>query len=167
MKYSSAFKSKMVGKLASPDGPSANALSKQVGVHQSTLSRWVREAARSEDMKHMNLTSTRPLSAAEKLEAVLEAASLSADDLGPFLRRKGLYRKDLGQWREQMLEGLEARKMRPRTSNKDGRRLRELEKELRRKDAALAETAALLVLKKKAQVIWGAEADGTTRRRNK
>ena len=43
----------------------------------------------------------------------------------------------------------------------EARRIRELEKELRRKDKALAETAALLVLKKKANAIWGDEDDDT------
>ena len=39
------------------------------------------------------------------------------------------------------------------------KRIKELERELRRKDKALAETAALLVLKKKAQAIWGDRED--------
>ena len=168
MKYSEKFKSKMVRKMASPGGPSANALSQDTGVHQSTLSRWLRQAGRVEGMKKRSQPS-RSWSAAQKLEAVLEAASLSEEDLGPFLRRKGLYRKDLEQWRGEMLKGLEQPKPRRRTSSKtpEGRRIRELEKELRRKDAALAETAALLVLKKKAQAIWGAEGDDTPRRRGK
>lgn len=168
MKYSEAFKSKMVRKLASPEGPSASALAQDVGVHQSTLSRWLRQAARVEDMKKQAQPS-RSWDASQKLEAVLEAASLSEDDLGPFLRRKGLYRRDLEQWRGEMLKGLEQPQPRRRTSSKtpEGRRIRKLEKELRRKDAALAETAALLVLKKKAQAIWGAEDDGTPRRRGK
>ena len=69
----------------------------------------------------------------------------------------------------QMLKGLEQPQPRRRTSSKtpEGRRIRELEKELRRKDAALAETAALLVRKKKAQAIWGAAGDATPRRRGK
>ena len=168
MKYSEAFKSKMVRKMAAPGGPSANALAQEVGVHQSTLSRWLRRAGRVETMKSQG-QSSRSWSAAQKLETVLEAASLSEEELGPFLRRKGLYRKDLEQWREQMLQGLEAKPKRRRTSSKtpEGRRIRELEKEVRRKDAALAETAALLVLKKKAQAIWGDEDDDTTRRRGK
>lgn len=166
MKYSEAFKSKMVRKMIAPGGPSANALSAEVGVHQSTLSRWHRDAARVEGMKDMNGQrgmSPQSWSASEKLEAVLEAASLSDEELGPFLRRKGLYRKVLEQWREQMLRGLEAKKARCGTSSKtpEVRRIRELEKELRRKDAALAETAALIVLEKKAQAIWGAGADDT------
>ncbi len=168
MKYSEAFKSKMVRKMAAPGGPSANVLSKDVGVHQSTLSRWLRVAdMRGADMKSQSGKSS--WSATQKLETVLEAASLSGDDLGPFLRRKGLYRKDLEQWREQMLTGLETKAKRRRSSSKtpEGRRIRELEKEVRRKDAALAETAALLVLKKKAQAIWGDEDDNTTRRKGK
>jgi len=167
MKYSEAFKSKMVRKMVAPGGPSANALSQDVGVHQSTLSRWLRGAARVEDMKSQGGKSS--WSATQKLETVLEAASLSDEELGPFLRRKGLYRKDLEQWREQMLTGLETKAKRRRSSSQtpEGRRIRELEKEVRRKDAALAETAALLVLKKKAQAIWGAEDDDTTRRRGR
>ena len=167
MKYSEAFKSKMVRKMAAPGGPSASALSKDVGVNQSTLSRWLRGAARVEDMKSQRGKSS--WSATQKLETVLEAAPLSEEELGPFLRRKGLYRRDLEQWREQMLTGLETKTKRRRSSSKtpEGRRIRELEKEVRRKDAALAETAALLVLKKKAQAIWGAEDDDTTRRRGK
>ena len=97
------------------------------------------------------------------METVLEAASLSEDALGGFLRRKGLYRTHLEQWRQQMLHGLEVKKRRSKSPAKD-RQLRELEKELRRKDAALAETAALLVLKKKAQAIWGDEDDDTAPR---
>ena len=168
MKYSEAFKSKMVRKMLAPGGPSANALSQEVGVHQSTLSRWQRQAARVAGMKKSGRSSVS-WSTTQKLEAVLEAAALSGEELGPYLRRKGLYRKDLEQWREQMLEGLEVKLKRRRSLSKtpEGRRIRELEKELRRKDAALAETAALLVLKKKAQAIWGAGDDDTRRRRSK
>ncbi len=169
MMYSEAFKSQMVRRMSSPGGPSANALSQEVGVHQSTLSRWQRQASRVADMKSQRGSSSQSWSAAQKLEAVLESAALPEEELGPYLRRKGLYRKDLDQWREQMLQGLVAQKSRPRTSSKtpEGRRIRELEREVRRKDAALAETAALLVLKKKAQAIWGDEDDDTKRRRGK
>lgn len=64
-----------------------------------------------------------------------------------------------------MLSGLEAKKVRRRRSSRtpEGRRIRELEKEVRRKDAALAETAALLVLKKKPRPSLGPRT--TTRSR--
>ena len=81
----------------------------------------------------------------EKLAAVLEATSLTEEDLGPFLRSRGLHEAHLQQWHDQMLMGLE-----PFEGKRNERkRIQELEKELQRKDKALAEAAALLVLKKK------------------
>jgi transposase-like protein len=99
--------------------------------------------------------------AEEKLCAVLEAAALSDEELGAFLRRKGLHEAQLQQWRDQMLSGLAPAPARQGKKAPEARRIRELEKELTRKDKALAETAALLVLKKKVQEIWGDEDDDT------
>lgn len=39
------------------------------------------------------------------------------------------------------------------------KRIKQLERELQRKNAALAETAALLVLRKKAEALWGKDED--------
>lgn len=160
--YSTAFKEKMVRRLASPDGPSATALSKEVGVCQPTLSRWLREAGdRVTAMNKPMNKRPRDWSPEEKMAAVVEASSLSEEQLGAFLRRKGLHQAQLEQWRGAMLLALGGDQKRKAKSSPQARRLRELEKELRRKDKALAEAAALLILKKKAQAIWGAEADGT------
>ena len=87
----------------------------------------------------------------------MEAAGLSQVDLGAFLRRSGLHEATLAEWRAAALEGLGPR----RASGKESKRLRELERELRRKDRALAEAAALLVLQKKAHAIWGDEDEST------
>ncbi len=103
----------------------------------------------------------------EKLKAVLDAASLPDEQIGTFLRKKGIHETHLEQWRMQMLGGLGKRRTngKPSRRNTDIKRIRSLEKELHRKDKALAETAALLVLKKKVQEIWGGE-DGDTTKRN-
>ncbi len=168
MQYSEAFKSKMIQRMSVPGGPSANALAQEVGVHQGTLSRWLRRAGRVQGMSdETSKKSRRPQdwTAAEKQEAVLKATGLPDEQLGSFLRREGLHRAHLEQWRQLMLRGLEEKPNRGRSAKTvEGRRIRELEKELRRKDAALAETAALLVLKKKAQAIWGDEDDATPRK---
>ena len=100
-------------------------------------------------------------SAEEKLAAVLEAAALSDEELGAFLRSKGIHVAQLQEWRELMLSGLNPASVQRSNKKTETKRVRELEKELRRKDKALAETAALLVLKKKAQAIWGDEDDDT------
>lgn len=159
---------------------SATALSAEVGVSQATLSRWLRGAARvgqampgPRDKQNRPSASTSPSpstkrpqdwTAEEKVALVLEAAAVPADELGAFLRRNGLYEAQLAEWRTQVTQGAVAALQRPsrrdrKAANREARRIRELERELARKDKALAEAAALLVLKKKAQEIWGDEDD--------
>jgi len=98
---------------------------------------------------------------------VLEAAGVPEAELGAFLRRKGVHEAQLAEWRKQVTEGAVAALRGPSGRDRkavhvEAKRVRELERELARKDKALAEAAALLVLKKKAQAIWGDEDDDTT-----
>jgi transposase-like protein len=93
----------------------------------------------------------------ERLRAVVEAAGLKEAELGEFVRRSGLHEATLAEWRAAALDGLGPRK----SSGKEGKRVRELERELRRKERALAEAAALLVLQKKVHAIWGDEDENT------
>jgi hypothetical protein len=95
--------------------------------------------------------------AEEKLRAVVEYERLEEESRGKYLREKGLYGVDIQRWRAEVLAVLGKR---PRKGDAQGQRIRALEAELRRKESALAETAALLVLKKKAQAIWGDREDG-------
>jgi len=177
MQYSETFKSQMVQKLTRPGGPSANALSGEVGVHQSTLSRWLREAhvpwqvssRPAPDEPGTTMPARRPQdwTAEEKYAVLIEAASLPDEELGAFLREKGLHQANLKQWRQQMLTALDEAKVRPSKPTAETRRIRELERELARKEKALAEAAALLLLKKKAQALWGDEDDTTARRKGR
>ena len=111
-------------------------MSDEVGVPQPTLSKWVREAGRVGGMANTKGTKAgvrkRPQdwTAEEKLEAVIEAASLSEEDLGFYLRRRGLHRTHLRQWRQQIVAGLKA--PRSKKTSPEARRLRELERELLR-----------------------------------
>jgi len=183
MQYSDMFKNAMIQKMTGSDAISATALSKQVDVPQSTLSKWLRMAgvdpsygfpnnaneytkmAKIKDSKRPN-----DWSAEDKLKVVMEACSLDDEQLGAFLRSKGLHQTHLDQWRSQMLHGLQkngSSKTKSKRHNADAKRIRALEKELNRKDKALAETAALLVLKKKVQEIWGDEDDPTAGRNGK
>ncbi len=94
------------------------------------------------------------------LRILSDARGLSASELGVLLRREGLHATDLVAWQTAAEAALSAPKRRA-TPTPESRRIQELERELRRKDAALAETAALLVLKKKVQEIWGDGDDST------
>jgi len=168
--YSEAFQTLMVQKMTSPERPDVAALAEETGVSRSTLYRWAEEAGtlilrkpQTAELGRGPYRMKRPQdwSAEEKLVAVLEAAALSDEELGAFLRGKGLHETHLQQWREQMVSGLNPAPVQRGKKAPETKRVRQLEKELRRKDKALAETAALLVLKKKAQAIWGDEDDDT------
>jgi transposase-like protein len=176
MHYPDMFKNTMIQKMTGPDAISATALSKQVDVPQSTLSKWLRMAGvgpsygfpnnANEYTKMAKITyPKRPndWSAEDKLKLVVEASSLDDEHLGAFLRSNGLHQTHLDQWRLQMLNALQnsSSKKKARRNTVDAKRIRTLEKELNRKDKALAETAALLVLKKKVREIWGDEDDPT------
>jgi transposase-like protein len=169
--YSESFKRKLVQRMLLPAGPSANQLSQEVGINQPTLSRWLREATTFEPVSKRRKRPSAPKriteqkrpedrNAEEKLGLVLESNGLGEADLGEFLRRHGLHEADLAAWREAAISGLGAAQA-PQARSGDARRVRELEKELRRKDKALAETAALLVLQKKIRAIWGDGEDDT------
>jgi transposase len=83
--------------------------------------------------------------------------SLSDEELGAFLRREGVSEAVLSEWKAAALDALGPQKK----STSDTRRVRELEKQLRRKDKALAEAAALLMLQKKVRTLLGEEDDDT------
>lgn len=159
-KYPEEFKAKMVKKMTRPDGSSARSLSFETGVSQTTLSRWRREAVRVPGMSETKSKRPQDWTAQEKLQVVLEAEGLSDEELGAFLRRKGLHRAYIERWKAAMQSALDGSAKKRRSGrSKEARKIRELESELRRKDKALAEASALLVLKKKAQAIWGDEDD--------
>ncbi len=168
IQYSQQFRNRMVQKLVGPRAMSASALSTEVGIPQGTLSRWLKRAATIPSTMSSVDTDTKAhhWSPEEKVAFVLEATAVPSGELGALLRRRGVLEAQLSEWRKQVTEGAVA-SMRPRSRGDreaaaaESKRIKQLERELLRKDKALAETAALLVLKKKAQAIWGDEDDDT------
>lgn len=155
--YSDTFKARVVQRLVGPHAVSANALANDLGVSQESLSRWLRQARNVGGMP----SSKKQWTGAEKLRVVTEARGLTGSALGALLRHEGLHEAQLTAWRAAAEAALGA-PAQPRPGHSpEAQRIRELERELRRKDKALAETAALLVLKKKVQAIWGDEDDLT------
>ncbi len=158
--YSEDFKRAAVAKLSSPGGPSATLLSGELGISQSSLSRWLRErgtlAINGEDMKQR-----RPddWTAEEKVAAVLDYEKIPEEQRGTFLRERGLHEATLGRWKAEIIEGMKLKPFAQGKKDPQQKRIAALERELRRKESALAEAAALLVLKKKADAIWGEGRD--------
>ena len=176
MQYSMKFKKRMVAKMLGPDARSATSLSKEVGVSQSSLSQWLRKAK----MGGMTNDEGRPSaqrrkrrrkrwSSEEKIRVVMEATAAGESGLGAFLRREGLHEADLERFREEVLEaaakGFEAGR-RKRGLSAEEKEIRALRKELNRKEKALAEAAALLVLRGKVQAFLAGEEEGDTDGKN-
>ena len=185
MAYSSDFRDKMVEKLAAPGGPSVAELAEQVGVGKATLSRWLRDATtvgpvnkqkkgvprQSSAARAAEVASSPPTARAprrpqdwspeERLRVLRESEGLEEGELGAYLRSEGLHASVLEQWRQRASEGALSALGGPRQRSAEQRKIRELERELRRKEKALAEAAALLVLAKKARALWGEEDEST------
>jgi Transposase len=158
-RYTAEQKAWAVGQMKSPDNRTVVELAKETGITEVSLRHWRDQARASGELVPAGLASER-WSSAEKFRAVLEAAPLSLAERGQYCRAKAILPEQLEHWRL-ACEG--ANEELGQTSGALGQvvsptlqeRVRQLERELRRKTEALAETAALLVLGKKADAIWG------------
>jgi transposase-like protein len=160
----------MVSCLVEPDAISASALSRDVGVSQVTLSRWLREAGNigvmSKSKKNPTPQSPRDWPFEKKLRVVYEALSLSDKALGEFLRTEGLHEAQLSEMRSAIEEALSPKKKSvSKRGSSETKKIKQLEKELTRKEKALAEVTAILVLKKKLEAYFsGVEEEDTKKK---
>jgi transposase-like protein len=163
MRYPDERKEAILKKMLPPNNKTIKELAEEEGISEATLYNW-RKSARAEGRLLPNGDSTPSgWNAADKFAAVVETAALNEAELSIYCRERGLYPEQIQQWREACEQANDW----DRTQNKrlkearkaDQKRLKELERDLRHKEKALAETAALLVLRKKAEAIWGEEED--------
>ena len=150
-KYSREFKEALVTQLLTRGDRTVASVCAEAGVSRKTATTWVRlcgtVSAHPTQRGHMTWT------AEAKLKAIVETAGLAEPELGLYLRREGLYSHQIMAWRAEVLEHLATRPM-PKKDARD-ETIRQLEREILRKDTALAEASALLILQKKVDVIWG------------
>lgn len=153
--YSVAYKAEIVKRLMAPGAPTAKALSAETGIPRSVLSHWVRNAHKLPLMTDEGKGPAAGLwTVAEKARIVMESSQLSGEELGAYLRREGVHPDQLAAWQRALDDGYDQDKATKRY-------IGQLEREIRRKDKALAEAAALAVLKKKLSVLWEDEDDDT------
>lgn len=164
MRYTAEFKRKMVEKMLGRDGRSISVLAAECGVAPSTLWKW-RNAAKEQTLSKQKRGSKKRWRPSERLRIVKAATALEGEALGVFLRREGLHAADLERFRADVLEaatkGFEMERQ-SRGLSPEQKELRALKRELRRKDKALAETAALLVLRGKMQAFLSGDEEGDT-----
>jgi transposase-like protein len=157
--FSMAFKQKMVQRLTGNSGVSASQLARETGVRQQNLSRWLQEARSLPIMADKPKPAVREWTVEQKARVLADASDLDGEELTAHLQREGVKLAEYEQWRIALDEG-------GRASASTNKRIRQLERELARKEKALAEAAALLVLKKKVETLYGEDEDDDTNGEN-
>ncbi|SDP75718.1 Transposase [Desulforhopalus singaporensis] len=158
MKYSTERKEEVLRKMMPPHNKSISQLAKEEGISEPTLYNWRNEARRQGVLMPDGDCSSAGWTARDKFAAVLESASLNEEEAAEYCRRKGIYPEQLTAWRkacEAANDWDNQASIKLKSEQKTNRkRIKDLERELQRKEKALAEAAALLVLQKKVQAIW-------------
>lgn len=149
-RYSEKFKRRAVARLLPPESAAVGVVAGEVGIGTGTLERW------RDDVLSMPARG-RAWTATARLEAVIVTAALDEAGKSAWCREHGVYPEELLKWCNSATTALaepEELRASPQATRQDKRRIKELERELLRKDKALAETAALLVLSKKVAAIF-------------
>lgn len=149
--YSREFKDAVVSKIINRGDRTILSVCEEVGVPKQTAANWLQRHGKV----GLNPTPRGRMkwTGEAKLKAVVDTSGLSESDVGVYLRREGLYSNQVTEWRADIIEHFETK---PKFA-KDERdtKIRDLEREILRKDRALAEASALLILQKKVDLIWG------------
>jgi transposase len=154
-RYGQTFKDRAVARLLPPESAAVELVAREVGVATGTLQRW-REDVQSRPPRG------RAGTAAARLEAVVTTAAMPETGKSAWCREQGIYPAELEKWcasATAALAELQDARASPQATRQDRKRIKELERELLRKDRALAETAALLVLSKKVTAIFSRSED--------
>jgi hypothetical protein len=135
--------------LLPPESAPIQQVSQELGVSVATLERWRADALSAP-------TRERVWTAAARLQAVIATAAMDEAQRSAWCRENGVYPTELQQWKDSATAALSEapeERVSVQQSRDANKRIKELERDVRRKDKALAETTALLVLSKKFEAI--------------
>lgn len=155
--YSKNFKEALVKKALLQSDISPRRFAKEAGVSNSALYNWIQRYKSGDGFEGVTKNGSNDWTTEDRFNMLIESGSLTEEQRGAYCRRKGIFQHQLLEWKKEF--------MKPRKEVKDTQAQAELKllrsenkglkKDLRRKEKALAETSALLILKKKADLIWG------------
>ena len=164
MNYSPEYKEAILRRMLPPNNESITKIAKEEGLSEQTLRNWRYKARKEGYAAPGKDAAPDDWSTQDKFLIVVETASLNETELAEYARKKGLYVEQIKAWKDACMNangGIAKEAARLNRELKDSQKERKkLEKELQRKEKALAEAAALLVLSKKANAIWGDPEDG-------
>jgi transposase len=152
VRYSPEFKQSVVRKISTPGGPSAAQLAKELGVHYTSIYGWVKDYANTSSMKK-----SKEWTPEAKLEAIIKTVAMNENELGEFLRANGLHSNQIKEWKQEFYTAQKSAgrpKLDPELVELRAKE-KELSKDLKRKDRALAEMSARVILLKKSRLLFG------------
>lgn len=154
--YSDELKASIIARMLPPQNASVPALAKETGIPKDTLYCWRLKARGRSGVGPDQARQGGCFNSEEKFAIVLETASFNELELGEYCRRKGLFPEQIANWKNAFIQGTSpvASRAEREQMQQQARTIKQLQSELHRKDRALAEAAALLVLEKKVQALW-------------
>jgi transposase-like protein len=163
VRYPAERKEAILQKMAPPMSLTIPELAEEEGISAATLYNWRKQARARGQVLPSRSTKPDQWTSQEKFQIVLETAPMNEAEVSAYCRERGLYPEQVEAWRDACMnanaDAAQQAKQHRQARKEEQKRLRKLERELRRKDKALAETAALLALSKKAEAIWGTTND--------
>jgi len=168
-KYTDAIKASVLSKRLAPHAPSVIELAKEFNIPSATIYSWMHDMKKKNNNKERIQQRPKDQSPASKLQAVLDTVGKTEQEQSAYCRTQGIYYNQIEAWKQQILESLGsvARTTDKSATSKENKaatqkiqdEMKQLKSDLNRKDKALAELTALLVLKKKADLLWGDSED--------
>jgi transposase len=165
-RYSEAVKADVKRRMSPPMRQSVAQISAELGIHVVTLYNWRKSWRLQGEVVPASEKDPEGWGATDKFTVVLETAGLNATELSAYCRERGLYPEQVERWRQASQDAnekpvltLKEQKELERLRAQDQKEIKRLKQELRRKEKALAEAAALLIASKKIQAFWGEDGD--------
>ena len=162
-RYSQERKESVIRRMMPPENTPVPVLVEETGISDVTLYHWRKQARAKGLVVPGDGRNPENWSSEDKFAVVLETAAMNEAELSEYCRKKGLFAEQVAAWKENCRQGNTSADQLSRAAKKEVQRARnenkQLKRELRRKEKALAETAALLALRKKMHAIWGEDED--------
>ena len=161
IRYSIEEKETAIARMMPPYNESVQRLSEELGISDATLYTWRKDARKAGNATPGNGKTSEKWSSEDRFLIVLETYAMNEAELAEYCRKKGLYKEQIEGWKKTSITAHDRDLSQSKQLNYELREERikskTLEKELQKKEKALAKATSLLLLRKKAQAIWGDE----------
>lgn len=162
-RYTKEMKESILKRMMPPHNEPIRTISEEVGITETTLYKWRKEARMNGNATPGDGQGSEEWNSEDKFLIVMETYTMNEAELAEYCRKKGLYKEQIEAWRGACVHAnglaFSQTKQLNQELKEEKKRAKTLEKDLRKKEKALAEAAALLLLRKKAQAIWGDQED--------